>query len=283
MTVADQNIQGYDPRTGAPAGEPVPATDPAEVDRAVARALTAFPQWARFERAVALEAVADALDAHTDELAGLADRETALGLTRLTGEVARTTGQLRLFAEVLGNGGYRDTVVEPADGARPDLRRINRPTGPVAVFAASNFPFAFSVAGGDTASALAAGCPVIVKAHEAHPHTSLRTAELVKQALAGAGAPEGVFDLVFGFEAGCGWSSTRGSPGSDSPAPPAAASRWRGCAPSGPRPSRSTASSARSTRSSCSRAPSPPAVPSSRPATPARSPSAPASSAPTPD
>lgn len=202
MTVADENIQGYDPRTGEPAGDPVPATAPAEVDRAVARARAAFAPWARQERAAALEAVADALDAHTAELVELADRETALGSARLTGEVARTTGQLRLFAGVLGDGGYQDTVVEPADGARPDLRRINRPTGPVAVFAASNFPFAFSVAGGDTASALAAGCPVIVKAHEAHPHTSLRTAELVKQALAGAGAPEGVFELVFGFEAG---------------------------------------------------------------------------------
>ena len=202
MTVADEIIQGYDPRTGLPAGEPVPATEPAEVDRAVARAQAAFPAWARFDRTVALEAVADALDAHTAELVELADRESALGSARLTGEVARTTGQLRLFAEVLGNGGYQGTVVEPADGARPDLRRINRPTGPVAVFAASNFPFAFSVAGGDTASALAAGCPVIVKAHEAHPHTSLRTAELVKQALAEAGAPEGVFELVFGFAAG---------------------------------------------------------------------------------
>jgi NADP-dependent aldehyde dehydrogenase len=202
MTVTDEIIQGYDPHTGEPAGDPVPATAPAEVDRAVARAKAGFPLWARFERAAALEAVADALDAHTAELVDLADRETALGPARLTGEVARTTGQLRLFAEVLGNRGYQDTVVEPADGARPDLRRINRPTGPVAVFAASNFPFAFSVAGGDTASALAAGCPVIVKAHEAHPHTSLRTAELVRQALEGAGAPEGVFDLVFGFEAG---------------------------------------------------------------------------------
>ncbi|WP_084316679.1 aldehyde dehydrogenase (NADP(+)) [Actinospica robiniae] len=202
MTVADEIIQGYDPRTGEPAGEPVPATAPNEVDRAVARARSAAAPWARLERAVALEAVADALDAHTDELVELADRETALGAARLTGEVARTTGQLRLFAGVLGAGGYQDTVVERADGARPDLRRINRPIGPVAVFAASNFPFAFSVAGGDTASALAAGCPVVVKAHEAHPHTSLRTAELVRQALAGAGAPEGVFEIVFGFEAG---------------------------------------------------------------------------------
>ena len=198
----DSPVQGYDPRTGTPAGAPLPAAPAAEVDRAVAAATAAFSGWRAADRAAALDAVADLLDAHTAELAALADRETALGEGRLTGEVARTTGQLRLFAGVLRDGGYRDTVIERAGQARPDLRRINRPIGPVAVFAASNFPFAFSVAGGDTASALAAGCPVIVKAHEGHPHTSLRTAELVKQALAGAGAPEGVFGLVFGFEAG---------------------------------------------------------------------------------
>ena len=195
-------IQGYDPRTGEPAGAPLPATPTGEVDRLVTAARSAFPAWQAFDRAAALDAVAAALDAHVDELVALADRETALGVPRLTGEVARTTGQLRLFSELLRDGGYRDTVVEHAGGARPDLRRVNRPIGPVAVFAASNFPFAFSVAGGDTASALAAGCPVIVKAHEAHPHTSLRTAELVGEALATAGAPEGVFGIVFGFAAG---------------------------------------------------------------------------------
>jgi len=198
----DGGVQGYDPRTGQPAGEPVPATRPEAVDRAVAAAWSAFPAWRAADRAAALEAAADLLDAHAEELVGLADRETALGTARLTGEVARTTGQLRLFAEVLRDGEYQGAVIETAEGARPDLRRINRPLGPVAVFSASNFPFAFSVAGGDTASALAAGCPVLVKAHEAHPQTSLRTGELVKQALAGAGAPEGVFDLVFGFDAG---------------------------------------------------------------------------------
>ncbi len=195
-------VQGYDPRTGSPAGDPVPASPAAEVDLAVAAAAAAFPAWRAADRAAAIGAVADLLDAHTAELVELADRETALGQARLTGEVARTTGQLRLFAEVLRDGTYQDTVIEHAGQALPDLRRINRPIGPVAVFAASNFPFAFSVAGGDTASALAAGCPVIVKAHEAHPRTSLRTAELVGQALAGSGAPAGVFGIVFGFEAG---------------------------------------------------------------------------------
>ena len=202
MPLDQAPIQGYDPRTGEPAGEPVPATPADQVDRAVDAARTAFAGWRAFDRAAALEAIAAALDEHADELVALADRETALGVPRLTGEVARTTGQLRLFAGVLRDGLYQGTLIEHAEGPRPDLRRVNRPLGPVAVFAASNFPFAFSVAGGDTASALAAGCPVIVKAHEAHPRTSLRTAELVKAALAEVGAPEGVFDLVFGFEAG---------------------------------------------------------------------------------
>jgi NADP-dependent aldehyde dehydrogenase len=199
---ADGGVQGYDPRTGRPAGEPVAASAPETVQRAGAAAVAAFPAWRAADRAAALEAVAELLDAHAAELVALADRETALGAARLTGEVARTTGQLRLFAGVLRDGTYQGTLIERAAGAQPDLRRINRPLGPVAVFSASNFPFAFSVAGGDTASALAAGCPVLVKAHEAHPRTSLRTAELVKQALAGSGAPAGVFDLVFGFDAG---------------------------------------------------------------------------------
>ena len=196
-------IQAFDPRTGEPVGEPVAETTDAEVDAIVAAAAAAFPAWSAFgRRAEALEAVADALDARAGELALIADTETALGGDRLTGEVARATGQLRLFAAVLRDGGYADAVVTPAAGVAPELRRINSPVGPVAVFAASNFPFAFSVAGGDTASALAAGCPVVVKAHEAHPVTSDVTAEVVTQALAAAGAPPGVFGLVHGVQAG---------------------------------------------------------------------------------
>ena len=196
-------IQGFDPRTGEPVGEPVPETTDAEVDAIVAAAVAAFPAWSAFpRRAEALEAVADALDARAGEIAAIADTETALGGERLTGEVARTTGQLRLFAAVLRDGGYTDAVVTPAQGVSPDLRRVDRAVGPVAVFAASNFPFAFSVAGGDTASALAAGCPVVVKAHEGHPVTSDVTAEIVAGALASAGAPSGTFGLVHGVQAG---------------------------------------------------------------------------------
>jgi len=196
-------IQAYNPRTGQPAGDPVAETTEADVDAAVRAAAGAFPGWAaETDRARALETVADALDARTAELAGIADTETALGDARLTGEVARTTGQLRLFAEVLRDGAYRDIAVTPADGAVPDLRRIGRPLGPVAVFGASNFPFAFSVAGGDTASALAAGCPVVVKAHEGHPATSIAVAGIVAEALASADAPAGVISLVHGVDAG---------------------------------------------------------------------------------
>ena len=216
-------IQGYDPRTGRPAGEPVTESTDAEVDALVAAAVTAFPAWSASTvaaltlRATALDAVADALDAHAAELVPLADTETALGAERLTGEVARTTGQLRMFAAVVrdgaqaaasvpsaagGDGTFLDRVDSPAAGAAQDIRRVNRPIGPVAVFAASNFPFAFSVAGGDTASALAAGCPVAVKAHEGHPRTAELTARIVAEALAAAGAPTGTFGLVHGFDAG---------------------------------------------------------------------------------
>ncbi len=157
-------------------------------------------------RASWLLAVADALDANVAELVEVADSETRLGTVRLTGEVARTTGQLRLFARVITEGSYLEAVIDHANpGATPpspELRRILRPVGPVAVFSASNFPFAFSVAGGDTASALAVGCPVIVKAHSGHLGLSRRTAEIVSQALSDAGAPAGLFALVAGRDAG---------------------------------------------------------------------------------
>jgi NADP-dependent aldehyde dehydrogenase len=107
-----------------------------------------------------------------------------------------------MFADILEDGGYQDVIISaPAQGV-PGLRRMVRPVGPVAVFSASNFPFAFSVAGGDTASALAAGCPVVVKAHEGHPQTSATTARIVTEALAVAGAPDGTFAVIYGVPAG---------------------------------------------------------------------------------
>jgi NADP-dependent aldehyde dehydrogenase len=198
-------IQGYDPRTGQPAGDPVPETGGAEVDAIAQAAAAACGPWEQAGpggRAAALEAVASALDGAAAELVSAADTETALGTARLTGEVARATGQLRHFAAVLTDGGYAEATASPGGDGVPGLRRVNRPIGPVAVFAASNFPFAFSVAGNDTASALAAGCPVVVKAHEGHPRTSALTARIVAGALAGAGAPAGTFAAVFGVAAG---------------------------------------------------------------------------------
>ena len=204
---------GYDPRTGEHLSTPVTETTPEEVERhcraaAVASAeLADLTAWPLSRRAGLLRGVAAVLDAHAEELAGLADAETALGAGRLTGEVARTTGQLRLLADAAAEGSFSEVIIDhaqPSGGpqARPDLRRMLLPIGPVAVYAAANFPFAFSVAGGDTAAALAAGCPVVVKAHPGHPRTSQRTAELVRQACRDAGAPEGTFAIVHGLAAG---------------------------------------------------------------------------------
>jgi NADP-dependent aldehyde dehydrogenase len=147
-----------------------------------------------------LRGAADALDAHCDELAALADTETALGVPRLAGEVGRTSGQLRAFAGLVATGAHRGTVVSsvPEGGPARELRKINVPVGVVAVFAASNFPFAFSVAGGDTAAALAVGCAVIVKAHYGHPQTSERVAVLLRDALTAAGLPSDALQLLHG-------------------------------------------------------------------------------------
>lgn len=177
-----------------------------ELSAAAAAAASKTAAASDAERASWLNAVADAIDANAEELIAIADSEARLGTVRLTGEVARTTAQLRLFARVVTEGSYLEAIIDHpnpnATPPSPDLRRILRPLGPVAVFSASNFPFAFSVAGGDTASALAVGCPVIVKAHSGHIKLSERTAEVVTQALAEAGAPEGIFALVSGRDAG---------------------------------------------------------------------------------
>ena len=172
-------------------------------------AAAAAPQLARMtleDRAALLEALAAALEGAREELVALADKETSLGATRLDGELSRTTGQLQLFATVLRDGGYLEATIDHADLAitppRPDLRRYLIPLGPVAVFSASNFPFAFSVAGGDTASALAAGCPVVVKGHSGHPELSRRTAAVVEARLDELGLHPGTFGHVQGRENG---------------------------------------------------------------------------------
>ncbi|HEX4056951.1 MAG TPA: aldehyde dehydrogenase (NADP(+)) [Galbitalea sp.] len=176
-----------------------------DVELIAARAAAAARPFAATEprdRSRALVAVADALTAADDELIELAATETGLGLPRLTGELKRTTVQLKLFAAVVLDGAYIDVRIDPADpdfvlGPRPDIRRTLVPRGPVLNYAGGNFPFAFSVAGGDTAAALAAGCPVILKAHPGHPKLSERTGELVASALAASGMPDHVFQLVF--------------------------------------------------------------------------------------
>ena len=159
------------------------------------------------ERAAWIRATADALDDAADRLVPLAVEESALAEPRLRGEVARSSGQLRLFADALEEGALLELIIDTADAdakpvPRPDLRRMLVPLGPVLVFAASNFPFAFSVCGGDTGSALAAGCPVVVKSHPGHPRLSEAVAEVMVTALRAAGAPDGTLALVHGDRAG---------------------------------------------------------------------------------
>ncbi|TCP43441.1 NADP-dependent aldehyde dehydrogenase [Tamaricihabitans halophyticus] len=181
-----------------------------ELDAAVQIAKTAFEAAAEVapaDRAQWLIAVADELDAHAEELVPLAMAQTNLPEPRLRGELARTTFQLRLLAGEIRTGEQLDARIDHADpdwgmGPRPDLRRVNVPLGVVAVFGASNFPFAFSVLGGDTAAALAAGCAVVHKVHEAHAELGTRTATVAARALERAGAPAGLIVAVTGRRAG---------------------------------------------------------------------------------
>lgn len=214
-------------KRGAPGGTPFQALNPStgeqlapiyfsasttEVGQAAQLAAEAFPAYSATTgkaKATLLRSIADALDALQQPLAERAHLETALPMPRLLGEVSRTTGQLRTFAALAEEGSWVDARLDtPLPDRkplpRPSLRSMLRPVGPVVVFPPSNFPLAFSVAGGDTASALAAGCPVIVKAHSAHPGTSELVAEVIQQQIAAAGLPEGVFSLIYdaGFEAG---------------------------------------------------------------------------------
>jgi len=154
-------------------------------------------------RASWLEAVAAGLENDAESLVATAVQETHLGEPRLRGELKRTVFQLRLLAEEIRSGEHLDATIDRADpdwgmGPRPDLRRLNVPIGVVGVFGASNFPFAFSVMGGDSASALAAGCAVVHKAHDGHRNLAVRTAETVMAALETSGAPSGLFSLVTG-------------------------------------------------------------------------------------
>ncbi|MGA2218859.1 MAG: aldehyde dehydrogenase (NADP(+)) [Terracidiphilus sp.] len=183
-----------------------------DVDAATNEAQDAVARYGALsvhDRAAFLGAIADGLDAVTGELAERAQRESALPPARLQGEVKRASNQFRLFAELVEEGSWVAARIDTAlperkPAPRPDLRSMLRPLGPVAVFGASNFPIAFSVAGGDTASALAAGNPVVVKAHPAHPGTSEIAGRVIADCVHDCGLPTGVFSLLFdaGIEVG---------------------------------------------------------------------------------
>lgn len=211
------SLAGIDPRTGAPVGEPIAVTSPKQLETLLSAAdrdrndcASATPE----ARSGWLLSFAESLEARRTELVDAADLETALGRPRLNGELDRTIGQIRLFVDVLNDGSFLNVIIDDPDprawpAARPELRRGLRALGPVGVWAASNFPFAFGVIGGDTVSALAAGCPVIVKAHPSQPTLSEMIGYAVSAGLSRAGAPAGAFAVVHGMEAGVGLITDR--------------------------------------------------------------------------
>src|SRR5688572_30659348 len=204
-------FNSVDPRTGEPGPAYEEATDD-DVRSAVAAAADVHRSGAladRDKRAALLRGAAARLRAAGDEIVTTAMAETGLPEARLRGELERTAGQLEAFAAVVDAGDYVEAIIDTPDPdakpiPRPDVRRMLVPIGPVAVFGASNFPLAFSTAGGDTASALAAGCPVLVKGHPSHPGTGEIVAREVRAAVADAGLPEGTFThlLAAGIEVG---------------------------------------------------------------------------------
>jgi NADP-dependent aldehyde dehydrogenase len=206
--VAAVPVWSVDPRTGKQRERVAAEATPADVDATVRAAYAARERLAadRETRLALLRAAADQLEADGERIVRTADAETALGDGRLTGELGRATGQLRAFADEVSDGAYLGVIIDHADEAaappRPDLRRCKIPLGVVAVYAASNFPLAFSVPGGDTASALAAGCPVVIKAHPDHPATSELCAAALHRAALQVGLSADTISIVHGFEAG---------------------------------------------------------------------------------
>ena len=202
--VAGEATFASDPAHGA--AHEYSVGEPAHVDRACAAAEEAFWSFgssSREVRAALLNAIADEIEARGDAITEIGTQETGLPEARLQGERGRTTGQLRLFASHILSGSYLDQRHDEAlpdrqPIPRPDLKMVQRPIGPVAIFGASNFPLAFSTAGGDTAAALAAGCPVVVKGHAAHPGTSEIVAEAIHAALQSTKTHPGVFSMVHG-------------------------------------------------------------------------------------
>jgi NADP-dependent aldehyde dehydrogenase len=198
-------FHGVNPVTGEILEPAYHSASTADVETAVRLAAEAFEPYSKLSgkaKAAFLRRIADGLDAHKQDLAERAHLETALPMPRLLGEVGRTSGQLRLFASVVEEGSWVQARIDPAlpdrqPLPRVDIRSMLRPLGPVVVFGASNFPLAFSVAGGDTASALAAGCPAIVKAHPAHPGTGELVAQIITDSAAAEGLHPGVFTMLF--------------------------------------------------------------------------------------
>lgn len=203
-------LQSLDARTGEALPQAFAQATPDEVDAAAQAAEAAFAEYnamAPQRRAQFLDAIADQLDALDDTFVATVCRETALPAGRIQGERARTSNQMRLFATVLRRGDYLGARIDRAQPQRqpmprPDLRQYRTGVGPVAVFGASNFPLAFSTAGGDTAAALAAGCPVVVKAHSGHMATAERVAEAIERAVVATGMPAGVFNMIYGAGVG---------------------------------------------------------------------------------
>jgi acyl-CoA reductase-like NAD-dependent aldehyde dehydrogenase len=196
-------LHGVDPRTGDP-GPEIAESTAAELDAVITAATVASrdPRLADAGRRDAmLRGAAQRLRARAGDIVAIAAGETGLPEARLSGELERTAVQLEMLGTVVARGEHLEVIIDPADAGaapvpRPDVRRILLPIGPVAVFGASNFPLAFSTAGGDTASALAAGCPVVVKGHPAHPQTGTLVAQLLSEAATDAGLPEGTFGHV---------------------------------------------------------------------------------------
>lgn len=201
-----ETFHAHNPATGVDLQPAFSSAGQREIDRACSLAVSAFDQYRNLDsetRAHFLESIAEHIMAAGDELLERAHAESGLPLARLTGERGRTIGQLRLFAAELRKQGWQGIRIDPAlpdrkPLPRVDLRMRNIAIGPVVIFGASNFPLAFSIAGGDTASALAAGCPVIVKGHPAHPGTSELVAQAIINAAKACHMPEGVFSLLNG-------------------------------------------------------------------------------------
>src|SRR3974390_1334188 len=197
---------GFETPTGARLDPIYHSATAEDIDLAANLAGDAFSVLSKLsgkEKARFLRHIADGIEAIKPEIVARAHKETALPESRLRVEAARTINQLRLFAQVVEEGSWSMARIDPAQPdrkplPRADIRSVLRPLGPVAVFGASNFPLAFSVAGGDTASAFAAGCPVIVKAHSAHPGTSELVAQVIVNSVRECGLPAGTFAVVYG-------------------------------------------------------------------------------------